>query len=316
LSFFRSREFVLLGLLIALLVFASIVEPRFVAPRAQFMFATHLWELALVAVPMLLIIMIGGIDLSVGAMVAFSAVTLGLAYERGFQPFVAAGLAILAGTALGFANGWFVAKLRVHPLIVTLATMAAYRGIAEGISLARPISGFPQPFLSISQGSVAGISIPMIAFTVFAFLAWLVLAKFRLGRWIVAIGTGETAAEYSGIPVGRVKVALYTLSGLVCGIAATLLVARNNTAKADLGSGWELEAITAVVLGGASIEGGKGRVLGLVLGLLLIHETRTFVSLHWKRSELDLIVLGTLLIGALLFERLISIQRRKAAVPA
>jgi rhamnose transport system permease protein len=300
--------------LLALMFFAGMLEPKFLTLRSQTLLASHLWELAIVAVPMLLIIMIGGIDLSVGAMVAFCGVVLGLLFEKGVSPFIGMFAAIAAGGLLGMTNGWFVAKLRVHPLIVTLATMAAFRGIAEGISLARPISGYPDSFLALSQGKLAGIPYPLIVFALVAFTAWFVLARARFGRWIVAIGTEENVSRFSGIPVDRVKIILYTACGLVCGIAAMLLVARNNTAKADMGMGLELEAITAIVLGGASIEGGKGKVLGVVLGLLLIHETKEFVSWHWKQNELNLIVLGALLIGTLLVERILSSRRKVGAL--
>ncbi|MBC8066375.1 MAG: ABC transporter permease [Chlorobia bacterium] len=313
-AFLRSREAVLILLLIALLLMAWLMEPRFVTIRSQMLLASHLWELAIVAIPMLLIIMIGGIDLSIGAMVALCGVVLGLLFERGISPFIGALVAIAAGGFLGMSNGWFIAKLRVHPLIVTLATMAAFRGIAEGISLARPISGYPDTFQTLSQGKMVGIPYPVFVFALIVLSAWFVLAKARFGRWIVAIGTEENVARFSGIPVARVKMILYTLCGAICGIAAVLLVARNNTAKADLGMGLELEAITAVVLGGASIDGGKGKVLGVALGLILIHETRQFVSWHWKQNELNLIVLGALLIVTLLVERVLS-QTRAFKMP-
>jgi rhamnose transport system permease protein len=301
----RSREAALAVLLILLMVTANALEPKFVTMRAQGLLATHLWELAIVAVPMLLIIIAGGIDLSVGAMVALAAVTLGLLFERGTPATVAALVAIAVAGAAGFANGWFVAKLKVHPLIVTLATMAVFRGLAEGLSLARPISGYPASFLAISQNNVPGY-----LFAGFALVTGFVLARTKFGRGVVAIGMEETAARFSGIPVARIKLVLYALSGLVCGLAGVILVARNNTAKADLGVGLELEAITAVILGGARIEGGRGKVLGLVLGLLLIHETREFVSWHWKQNELNMIVIGSLLIVTVLLERLLAARRR------
>lgn len=310
-KFLRSREAVLLVLLVLLMVVASVLEPRFVTVRTQVLLSSHLWELALVAIPMLLIIMIGGIDLSVGAMLALCAVVLGLFFEKGMNPFLAGVIAILVGGALGFANGWFVAKLKVHPLIVTLATMAAFRGIAEGISQARPISGYPESFQAISQGKVMGVPYPALIFLAIAASAWFLLTKTRRGRWLVAIGLEENVARFSAIPVARVKTRLYAFCGLICGLAAVLLVARNNTAKADLGMGMELEAITAVVLGGASIDGGKGKVLGVILGLLLIHETRQFTSFHWKQNELDAIVLGGLLIVTLLVERILSRERAR-----
>ncbi|MFZ4508530.1 MAG: ABC transporter permease [Fimbriimonas sp.] len=304
-AWLRSREAALAGLLVLLLAYAAWAEPRFVTVRAQTLLATHLWELAIVAIPMFLIIVSGGIDLSVGSMVALTAVTLGLLFERGVNPAVAAMIAIAVGTGLGAVNGWFVSRLKVHPLIVTLATMAAFRGVAEGISLARPISGYPPQFLNMAQGLV-----PPLIFFVLVLAAGLMLSRTIGGRWIVAIGTEETVAWFSGVPVARVKLALYALAGLLSGVAATLLVARNNTAKADQGIGLELEAITAVVLGGASIEGGKGKVVGLVLGLVLIHQTREFVSWHWKQNEINLIVVGLLLVASVLIERVLASRLR------
>ena len=309
-----SRELLLFALLTVGMLLAATLEPRFVTVKSQLLLASHLWELAIVALPMLLIIIIGGIDLSVGSIVAIAGVTLGLTFEAGMPPFLAAGCAVLGGTLAGYLNGKLVTKLRVHPLIVTLATMAAYRGTAEGMSRARPLSGYPESFLHLSQGTVLGVPFPAVTFLLLALLTWFILAKLRIGRWIIALGTEEAPTRFSGIPVDRLKTALYTFSGLACGIAAVFLVARNNTAKADMGMGMELEAITAVVLGGASIEGGKGKVLGLVLALFLIHETREFVSWHWKQSELNLLVMGSLLILALLTEQLV--ERRSKLQPA
>lgn len=174
--------------------------------------------------------------------------------------------------------------------------------------MARPISGYPDSYLFIGQGWV-----PPLAFLTLSFAAWFALEKTKWGRWITAVGTEERVSRFSRIPVDKVKFALYTFSGLACGLAAAVLVARNNTAKADLGMGMELEAITAVVLGGASIEGGKGRISGLVLGLVLIHLTKQFVSWHWKQNELNFIVIGSLLIAAVLLERVFE-SRQKTGV--
>ena len=313
---FGAREGVLLSLLIIGLAVAALLEPRFVTLRTQALLSTHLWELAIVAIPMLLIIMSGGIDLSVGAIVALCGVSVGLTFERGFSPFLGVGIGIIVGALAGSINGWLIARLKVHPLIVTLATMALFRGIAEGISLARPISGYPPAFQNISQGKWLGIPYPAFVFVTLALIAYLVISKARFGRWVVALGTEERATRFSGIPVERLHVWLYAACGLVCGIAAVLLVARNNTAKADMGMGLELEAITAVVLGGTSIEGGRGRLLGILLSLAIIHLAREFVTWHWKQSELNMIVMGGLLIGALLIERMFSRLPQRGRSPA
>jgi rhamnose transport system permease protein len=210
----------------------------------------------------------------------------------------------LAGTACGVFNGLAVAKLKVHPLIVTLATLAAFRGIAEGISLGRPISGFPESFTVLGVGTLGGLPIPGLIFAILAVISAVVLARTPFGLSIYAIGHNPVAAKYTGLPVTRIIVALYAFAGTIAGLAAAIYVARRNTAKADIGSGLELDVITAVVLGGTSIFGGSGRILGTLLGVLAIHETRKFVGWYWNREEYNLIVVGVLLIAAVLLNRL------------
>ncbi len=294
------REVLLLILLSAVLLFAGLTDPLFVSLKTQGLLSNHVWELAIIALPMLLIIVTGGIDLSVGAIAALSAVTLGLLFEKGVPTLIASIAAVAVATLLGGLNGVCVAKLKAHPLIVTLATMAAFRGIAEGISLASPISGYPESFQQIAEGKLLGIPLPGIIFAILAIAAYILLTKTIFGRWLIAIGQGERAAIFSGIPVASVKTITYALCGFCCGLAAVIMVARNNTAKADMATGIELDAITAVVLSGASIRGGNGSVPGLLLGIALIHETREFVSWHWQRSELGLIVVGGLLVLSVL----------------
>ncbi|OIP04876.1 MAG: ABC transporter permease [Armatimonadetes bacterium CG_4_10_14_0_8_um_filter_66_14] len=305
------HEILLAGLLSCLLVWAWRTDPAFVSRDAQVELSTHVWELALLALPMTLIVITAGIDLSVGSAMALCAVTLGLTYEAGVPPLVGSLLALLVGTAAGALNGLFVAKVRVHPLIVTLATLAVYRGIAEGVSLGRPVSGFPDSFGFLGRGEVGGVPLPGLIFAVLAVAFSIVLAKTPFGRCLYALGHNETAARFSGIAVDRVKLWLYTLSGAMTGLAGVLLVARRNTAKADLGAGMELDVITAVVLGGTSIFGGRGNLVGTVLGVLLIHEAREFVSWHWQRDELNLVVIGALLILSVLVQRVLSSGRQE-----
>lgn len=304
------HELILAALLLALLATAGLVNRAFVSFSVQAELSTHVWELALMALPMTLIIVTAGIDLSVGSMMALCAVVLGLSYEAGASPWVGALLALLTGIAAGAVNGMFVAWVRVHPLIVTLATLAAYRGVAEGISLARPISGFPDSFAVVGRGDIAGIPIPGAIFAVAALVAAVALARTPFGRSLYAIGNNEAAARFSGIAVSRIKMWIYTVSGAAAGLAAVIFVARRNTAKADIGKGMELDVITAVVLGGTSIFGGRGRILGTLLGVLLIHETREFVSWTWDRDELNLIVIGILLIVSVFLNSIFS--RREA----
>lgn len=304
------QEVVLLALLLGLLLTANALSPTFLAPAAQMELSTHVWELALLALPMTLIILTAGIDLSVGSTMALCAVVFGLCFQAHLPLVVCALLTLLTGAAAGVLNGVFVAYVRVHPLIVTLATLAAYRGIAEGISLGRPVSGFPPSFTHWGQGTALGLPIPGLLFLLALGVTAFVVGRTPLGLWLSAIGFNETAARYSGIAVARIKLLLYTASGLTAGLAALLFVARRNTAKADIGTGMELAVITAVVLGGTSIFGGRGRLFGTVLGVLLIHETREFVSWQWNRDELNLIVIGTLLLLSVLADSLLSPKQR------
>ncbi len=299
------HETILAVLIVGLLGYAFFVEPSFVTLRSQLQLSAHMWEMALMALPMLLIIITGGIDLSVGSTVALAAVVIGLSYQRGVPLLVACPLAVACGTALGWVNGWFVARLKVHPLIVTLATMAAFRGVAEGVSLAKPVTGFPEGFKAIANGAIAGIPYKAFIFLAFFVAVAAVLAKTPLGRSIYAIGHNEKAAEFSGIRVARIKIAIYAFAGLVAGLTAILLVSYRNNAKADLGTNLELEVITAVVLGGASINGGRGNVVGLLLGIVLIHEMREFINYHWNENELALLI-GALLIASVLLHRLLT----------
>lgn len=311
-GFRRWHEATLVALLIGLLAAAGRMDPGFVQAGTQIGLSADMWELALLAVPMTLIIITAGVDLSVGSTMALCAVVLGLSYEAGWPLWIGAGLALLSGAAAGALNGVFVAHVRVHPLIVTLATLAAYRGVAEGISLGRPISGFPDSFAVVGRGAALGAPIPGLLFLGAAVAAAFVLAKTALGRSLYAIGHNETAARYSGISVDRIKMLLYTLSGFSAGLAAVIYVARFNTAKANIGSGMELNVITAVVLGGTSIFGGRGDILGTTLGVLLIHETRKFVSWHWHKDELNAIVVGALLILSVLLNRILSPKGRES----
>ena len=304
--FSHWHEVLLACLLAGLLVVAGILDPVFVRFSTQVELSTQMWEMAIVALPMTLVIITAGIDLSVGSTMALCAVILGLLFEAGCPVWIAAAVAILAGIVAGLLNGWFVAKVKVHPLIVTLATLSAYRGIAEGISLGRPISGFPEAFCLLSRGQLLGVPIPGIIFAIAAVFIAILLAKSVLGRQLYIIGHNETAGRFSGIPVDRVKLMLYALSGLSAAVAAVLFVARRNTAKADVGESLALDAITAVVLGGTSIFGGRGNITGTLLGILLIHETRQFVSWRWNNDELNLIVIGSLLIVSVLVHSLLS----------
>jgi rhamnose transport system permease protein len=216
---------------------------------------------------------------------------------------------VTTGAACGAVNGWLISRVKVHPLIVTLATYAAYRGMAEGISQGQSYSRFGDGFASLARAMWFGVPIPGYLFAVMAVGFGVFLALTPSGRFLYAIGHNETAARFAGIAVDRLKFLLYATTGLLAGLATIIYVSRFDTAKADAGKGFELDVITAVIVGGTSIYGGRGNIVGTILGLVLIHETRLFVSRYWQIDELRSIVIGVLLIVSVLVYRMLVRKR-------
>jgi rhamnose transport system permease protein len=241
------------------------------------------------------------------------AILLGVAWKGIGLPLEAAIVfCIAAGGVAGFVNGWFITRVRIPPLIMTLATLALYRGLAEGISQARSVRGYPEGFFWVGQGELFGVPtqlwIMVAAILVFAF----VLARTTFGRWLYMIGNAETAARFSGIPVDRCKLVIYTLSGLMAGVAAWIFVSRVSTTRSDMGLGIELDVIAAVVLGGTSIFGGSGTIGGTVLGLVLIQLLKNGLALTGVKGDATIVVIGTVLILSVLITNFV--QRRQDRV--
>ena len=300
------HELILFVLLLALFGIAGGLMPNFLSTRSQLILSKHLWEIAILAIAMTPIIITGGIDLSVGSAMGLCAVTFGISFEFTESVLLSGALCLLVGTLGGAINGWLITWLRVHPLIITLATYAGFRGIAEGVSQGASYSQFGDGFGQLALGSLWQIPFPAFVFILLAVTMAVALARTPTGRFVYAIGHNEKAARFSGVQTDRIKFWLYTLSGTLAGLATLVYVSRFDSAKADTGTGIELEVITAVVIGGTSIFGGRGNILGTALGLLLIHETKLFVSRYFRIEELKSILVGMLLIGSLLAQRLFS----------
>lgn len=299
------HELVLLSLLIGLLCLAEHAMPGFLAWKSQRFLSRQLWEPALLSVGMTLIILTGGIDLSVGSAMGMSAVTFGWIYWRSQSVPLSVVGCILAGTLGGLLNGTLIARFRIHPLIVTLSTYAAFRGIAEGASQGREFA-VSADFGQLVRQLWFGLPLPAwLVLLVFAAAGYL-LARVPLGTFLYAIGHNELATRFSGIPVDRIKLGLYTFSGFLAGLATVLHISRFGSARANAGAGFELEVITAVVVGGTSIFGGRGNLWGTLLGVVLIHETGLFVSRQWRIDELKPIVVGLLLIVSVLAYRVFT----------
>ena len=262
-------------------------------------------EVGLIAVIMTFVIITGGIDLSVGSILGLVAILLGVFWKNMGLPLpVAIGLGLVIGTLAGLVNGLIITRFKVPPLIATLGTLALYRGLAEGISEARSVRGYPDWFFVLGQGQVLGVPSQLWILAGVTVLAAIVLGLTVQGRSIYAIGYNETAARFSGIQVDRIKLAVYACSGFAAALAAVIFVSRVSTTRSDMGSGIELDAITAVVLGGTSIFGGRGTVVGTVLGLVLIQALKNGLSLAGVKSDGTIVLIGAVLILTILISNL------------
>jgi len=263
-------------------------------------------EIGLLALALTPVIITSGIDLSVGSMMGLAAVVLGGLWRDAHCPLpLAVGLTLLVGAAGGGLNAFLIARLKLPPLIVTLGTYSLFRGIAEGLT--RGIEnyfGFPPQFLFLGQGYLGGVVPPQLFLLLAAGLGYgLLLHRTAIGRSLYAIGLSAEGARYAGIPVGKRLGLVYVLAGLASSLAAVVYVAHLGQAKSDAGTGYELMAITAVVLGGTSIFGGRGTVPGTVLGLFAIVILQNGLRLSAQPAELAGILTGVLLIATISLDR-------------
>ena len=309
---FPNNEWVLIVVLLIECGIFSLTGENFFTASNAFEITRLSVEVGLLALALTPIIITGGIDLSVGSMMGLAAVVLGgLWRDMHFPMVMAAAITLMVGTLGGALNAALVTRLNFPPLIVTLGTFSLFRGIAEGLTGGiENYSGFSPQFLFLGQGYVGGL-IPtqlFILLPAIAACAWW-LHRTTFGRSLYAIGFSAEGARYAGIPVAGRLFLVYVLSGLSASLAAIIYVAHLGQAKSDAGTGYELMAITAVVLGGASIFGGRGTVLGTVLGLFGIVILQNGLRLSAQPTELAGILTGVLLIATILLDRLSRLGR-------
>jgi rhamnose transport system permease protein len=262
-------------------------------------------EIGLVALGMTLVMITGGIDLSVGAVIALTAVVVGLLIQAGIGAWPAAVIGLCVGALLGALNGFVITRVGLPPIIITLATLAIYRGVAYGISAARAFP-IPDSLSVLGQGYLGPLPVQLPLFLAVAAGVWLVLARTTFGRTLYALGVNETAARFAGLRVDRVKLAAYAASGLLSAAAAVIFISRVSSAKANAGEGYELDAITIVVLGGGSVAGGRGGVIGTLLGLAIIGVTRNGLTQAYIPPEVQAILIGAVLVAAVVGNELFA----------
>ena len=305
-SLFRHETILFLVVIVALVIL-SIQAEQFATIDNLLNQGRFLTEVSLVALIMTFVIVTGGIDLSVGSILGLSAIVLGVAWKKLGLPLPLAILVALSvGTLAGLFNGIIITRFKVPPLIATLATLALYRGLAEGISQARSIRGYPEWFFILGQGEFFGIPTQLWIVAFFTLLTGFILTYTTWGRATYAIGANETAARFSGIAVDKTKLFIYAASGFAASLAAIIFVSRVSTTRSDMGMGLELDAITAVVLRGTSIFGGKGTIVGTFFGLILIQILKNGLSLAGVKSDGTYIAIGLVLILTLLISNLFN----------
>ena len=301
------QEAVLAGVLLIALITLSFLSDRFFTSANLLNQTRFLSEVALLAVPMTFLIIMGGIDLSVGSIVAFSAVLLGFSWlVLGFPLWLAVLVGIAGGTLAGYLNGLVIVYLGVPPLIVTLATLAIFRGLAYGISESRSFNGFPDSFAFWGSGEIAGLPFQLYLLIVVFVISGLILGATPIGRRIYAIGNNEVAARFAGLRVGRIKLLAYTFSGFMAGIAGFIFTSRVTSTRADAATGLELDVIAAVVFGGTSIFGGRGTILGTALGVVTIQLLKNGLQLAGFRGEATVVLIGTVLILSILLNQFLE----------
>lgn len=300
---------IIIGFLILCAVFAWL-NPAFMRVDNLLDIALQSSITAVLAIGMTLVIITAGIDLSVGSVLALSAYLTADLMARG----VAIPLAILAGLACGLLagalNGLLITKGQLPPFIVTLGTMSLLRGLVLIYSQGAPVYGVPPEFKAIIAGRFLGVPMPVLIAAVIAILAWLTLQYTPFGQQVIAIGGNEEAARLSGINVQRRLISVYMISGLLAGVAAMILTARLGAAEPISGTGYELNAIAAAVMGGASLAGGQGSILGTVIGALIMGSLQNGLTLNNVPAFYQQVAVGAVIIVAVFVDQW---RRRKTS---
>ncbi len=325
-DFLLRWEIILLILLVLTIVVNTRVSPYFLdifnLADATFNFS----EKAIIALAMALLILVREIDLSVAAIVALAAMGIGYAAAAGYGPAVLFATGIGIGVACGAFNGILVTKAGLPSIVVTIGTMSLFRGLTQVILGDQAKTKYPPEFLELGQSyfikmKETGISwlvvpplpLSFLIFLIMAVFFGIVLHKTATGRQMFAIGSNPVAARFSGVPVDRLRFTLFVVSGALCGLAAALLTARLGSMRSNIGIGWELDIVTMVILGGVSIAGGVGSILGVVLAVFVLGLVTFGMSLNNIPGQVVSVYIGALLIAVIAIPRIVEKLRQRAA---
>lgn len=289
--------------LIVLCIIISIISPRFLSISNIMNVLTQVSVNAIIAIGMTFVILTGGIDLSVGSILAITGAIAATLVKTTNSVFLALAAALVIGGIIGGINGIIISKGRIQAFIVTLATMTVFRGVTYVYSNGTPISGLGMNFMILGNKRILGIPFPVI-FTLIVFaLAWYVINQTRFGRYVYALGGNEDCARLSGINTDRVKSLVYVISGIAAALSGVIVTSRIGSASPNAGSGYELDAIAAVVLGGTSLAGGEGTIVGTIIGAMIIGVLNNGLNLMNVSPFYQLIVKGIVILFAVLVDK-------------
>ncbi len=300
---FLAKYGIFLILIIIVLVL-SIITPvirgnqLFLSSRNFFQVLLQASINTIIAVAMTFIITSAGIDLSVGSIVALAGIAAALAMQAGAGPWLGFLIAVLAGTLCGLFNAFLINEVGLVPFIATLGTMGIFRGLGLIFSEGLPVYGFSRDFLAIFAGRLGPVPVQVIVAVAIAIIGWFILTQTRFGKYTTSIGGNEETAKLAGISVKRYKYGIYAFGGLLTGVASALLTARLSSADPTAGTFYELDAIAATVMGGTSLNGGSGTILGTVVGALVISLVRNGMNLLNVPSFWQQFVIGSVIILA------------------
>lgn len=320
-SLLMTWEALLVVLLLVSIALGAILSPYFMTGFNFYALTSNVMEIAIIALPMTLIIIAGEIDLSVASVLGLASVVLGLLWQRGNPLWLATGSALLVGLVAGCLNGLLITRLALPSLVVTIGSLALFRGLAYVVLGDQAISNFPAAFTSFGFGTIPGTELPWsgLIFVTLALIFGGVLHLSQPGRQLYAIGKNKEAARFSGINVDRVKLVLFILSGFIAALAGVIFTARVSSARPDNALGLELDVVTVVLLGGVNIFGGRGSLVGVVLAIFIIAVLQNVLGLLNISGDIQSLAIGLLLILSVLGPNLarriqVFLARRRLAV--
>jgi len=288
--------------LLFLIAFFSIFAEGFFAWTNFFNVLRQVAVNGIAAVGMTMVILTGGIDLSVGGLMGAASVGCATLMVAGVHPLIAIFLVLVLGLVIGLINGFFVYKVGINPMIATLGTMGILRGTAYIISGGLPVYGFPKEFTVIGQGYLGPVPVPVIIMAIVFAIGYFILEKTSFGRYIYGIGSNKEASRLSGVNVSKVMYSVYALAGVLAALAGIVLLSRVNSGQPKAGEGYELDIITAVVLGGVSSTGGEGKIVRVIVGLLVMGVLLNGMIMMNIPDYYQRVVKGLVLLGAISYD--------------